>query len=239
MNVFDCHFHIETGLEKYDIETAGKNIIFNSIESYKEHHSQATRQDTVTLIFDYKERFDEVRSIVNGGGIHALKIHSRIQKLAEDDYPELIERMVEFDPRIPIIVDAFFFGDDLEYQPSLPFIVKLARRFPDIPVVVAHCGGYEVMKFFYHLRKLPNIYFDLSISLAYMRSTSVYADFKNLINFGDRGKVMFGTDYPFITPSRQLGVFNEMADELNMPAEKRNEILYTNALSVFSPTLVS
>ncbi|MBX2905395.1 MAG: amidohydrolase family protein [Taibaiella sp.] len=239
MNVFDCHFHIETGLEKYDIETSGKNIIFNSIESYREHHSLASKHDTVSLIFDYKERLDEVKSIVDGGGINALKIHSRIQKLAEADYPALIEKMIAFDPKTPIIVDAFFFGDDLEFQPSLPFIVKLARQFPEIPVIVAHCGGYDVMKFFYHLRKLPNIYFDLSISLAYMRSTSVYADFKNLINFGERGRVMFGTDYPYIVPSVQLGVFNQMADELNMPSEKRNEILYTNARSVFSSSLVS
>jgi predicted TIM-barrel fold metal-dependent hydrolase len=233
MNVFDCHFHIETGLDRYDINIAGKNVIFNSFGSYHQFKGQVGEQDSTSLIFDYRNNFDEVRQLMTARKIDALKIHNRVQQIAAADYPVLMEHLEEANPALPIIIDAFYFGDDLEFQPDLANIISIARRFPNNPVIVAHCGGIEILKYFYHLKSLDNIFFDLSFSLAYLKNTSVYTDFKNLIKYGNRDNIMFGTDYPFVSAKLQLDAFTEIADEMNVTEQAREKMLYSNAVSVF------
>jgi len=233
MNVFDCHFHIETGLERYDIDVAGKNIIFNSFDSYYQYKDKATDADSISLIFDYREHFEDIMEILQTKKIAALKIHNRVQKIGAADYPLLLEQLEEAKPTVPIIVDSFYFGDDLEFQPNLRNIINIAKKLPDVPVIAAHCGGIEILKYFYHLKSLENIFFDLSFSLAYLRHASVYTDYKNLIKYGNPGKILFGTDYPFVNAKLQLDAFTEIANEMNISETAREQILFSNAAKLF------
>lgn len=234
MKIFDSHCHIETGLEKYNIDTESKNIIFNSIESYRRFADKVAAPDVISIVFDYRSNYEAVKEIVAAGKVKALKIHSKIQKISEKDYPVLMAKLAELNTRLPIIIDAIYYGDELEFQPSLQYIIAIAKQFKDNPIIVAHSGGYDVLKYFYHLKTLPNIYFDLSLSLSYMRHTSIFADFKNLIRFGDSSKILFGTDYPTIDPKTHLDVFMEVSKELNLSEEAIHQILFSNSKALFS-----
>ena len=33
--VFDAHVHVDKGLDGYDLEVSGKNLIFNDVDSYR------------------------------------------------------------------------------------------------------------------------------------------------------------------------------------------------------------
>ncbi len=233
MKIFDCHCHIENGFQQYNIEVAGRNIIFNTIESYQQHKNELSEADALTLVFDYRNNFELVKKSADEKKIAALKIHSRIQKIQEEDYPVLIERLENLNPVLPIIIDAFYYGDDLEFQPNLKYIIEIAKKFPSCPIVVAHCGGYEVLKYFYHLKSLENIYFDLSFSPAYLKNTSVYADFKNLIKFGNENRLMFGTDFPFINAKEQLNSVLQILEECRIKEGTSNRILFSNAAELF------
>lgn len=238
MNIFDCHFHIETGLINYNLDNVfGKNVIFNYVDNYFTYKDKLSATDTVSLIFDYQNNFDIIKELLTNNKLNALKIHSRIQHLAEIDYPSLLNALMIADPKVPVIVDAFYFGDDLEYQPSLKFIVNLAKKFPHLPVIVAHSGGYEVLKYFYHLKTLQNIYFDLSFSLTYLKNTSVNKDFANLIQYGNPEHLIFGTDYPFINAKNQFNAFIEIADQVNLSVVNREKILFSNSLELFTKNL--
>lgn len=239
MRVFDCHFHIEKGLTNYDIAVSGKNVIFNSFESYHQHKALVREEDSLSLIFDYRNNLAELKQLHDAGEIDALKIHHRIQKLKVSDQAELLRHLQELNPRVPIIIDAFYFGDDLECQPSLAAIVAVAKQHPALPVIVAHSGGIETLRYFYHLKVLDNIYFDLSLSLAYLRDTSVYPDLKNLLRHGNPARIMFGTDYPFISASKQLGVFNEIATDLGKTEEEKDMMLYQNAVRLFKSRILN
>jgi len=233
MKIFDSHCHIETGLEKYNISVSGKNIIFNSIDSYNKFHFELKPEDSLTLIFDFRENMDLVRRLVDEKKIDALKIHSRIQKIRKEDYPELLETLNSLKPDIPFVVDAFYHGTDPEIQPSLEFIIELAKKYSSLPVVVAHSGGIHVSEYFRRLKSIRNIYFDLSFSLSYLRQSPVYADFKKLVSEGDENKIIFGTDYPFIDPVQQLNLLVEIFDESGINKSAREKILYSNARNIF------
>lgn len=239
MRVFDCHFHIEKGLANYDIAVNGKNVIFNSFESYHQHKTLLKEEDSLSLIFDYRNNLAEFKQLHDAGKIDGLKIHHRIQKIKIADQAELLHHLKELNPQVPIIIDAFYFGDDLECQPSLAAILAVAKQHPAIPVIVAHSGGIETLRYFYHLKVLDNIYFDLSLSLAYLRETSVYPDLKNLLRHGNTSRIMFGTDYPFISAAQQLEVFHEMATDLNKTEEEKDKMLYQNAVRLFKSRILN
>src|SRR5579872_6316422 len=132
MKIFDCHVHIENGLNAYDLEDVGRrNIIFNSFESYNANRSKVPATDTISLIFDSINNLKGVLNEIKTNNISALKIHSRIQKLEEKDYPLITEHLKQVPNNIPVIIDAFYYGDDLEHLPSLAYIIKWAKLFPE------------------------------------------------------------------------------------------------------------
>ena len=149
MNIFDCHLHIEKGLEDYDLEVASGNVIYNSIDSYKENYAKANGFHK-SLILDYKNNFEFCLNEGQEKRIVAFKIHSRIQKIREIDYPSLAVSISCDNKNLPIIYDAFYFGRELQFQPSLAGLIHLIESHPNRNFIVAHAGGYEILKYFFH-----------------------------------------------------------------------------------------
>lgn len=225
--VFDCHLHIENGLEKYNFPLGNANIIFNYVENYKKYKDLYSGYYH-SLIFDYQNHFEYIKQLVHEKKIRALKIHSRLQKFNESRYPEIIDKLKELNTNVPVIYDGFYYNSDLEYQPSLKGLITMAKALPDNKFIIAHSGGIHVLEYFFHLRDLGNIGFDLSFSLQYLSDTSCYVDLVKLIKYSNRQNVFFGTDYPSADPSFQIGVLRKIFDELKLTNEERDEILNKN-----------
>ena len=235
MKIFDGHTHVEQGRAAYDLKGVTRwNVIFNSIESYSVHRHLLKRGDSATLLFDYQKAYDVVARELKAGRVQALKIHARTQRLGKKDYPALEKRLASLRTKRPVIYDAFYYGDDLQHQPSLEHLIRLATVFPEIPFVVAHSGGYEVLKYFFHLRPLANIHYDLSFSLHYLHDTSCFQDLVKLIQFTDKSKILFGSDYPWVFPKRQLAILKGIFQKLRLAKVDQEKILYHNADRLFS-----
>ncbi len=81
-------------------------------------------------------------------------------------------------------------------------VIRFARLFPQIPLVCAHWGGGTI---FYELmpeiaRLMTNVYYDTAASL-YLYQDDIFS----LAARWAPGKVLFGTDFPLITPRRFIG----------------------------------
>jgi predicted TIM-barrel fold metal-dependent hydrolase len=224
---FDCHLHVEKGLEAYPFKDLKANVIFNSLESYQKHHSQYP-QFYHSLIFDFKNEWEEVKAIAQSGQLRAFKIHSRIQQLTEDDLEALVSAYQGVSRPIPIIYDAFYYGSALEHQPSLSFIIKLHNALPKTRFIIAHAGGYELLKYFFHLRGLNRVGFDLSFSLQYLHDSSVAADFKKLLRFIPPSRLFWGSDFPSADPQLQWSVLQNFFNELNLSCQARKQICFSS-----------
>lgn len=102
-------------------------------------------------------------------------------------------------------------------------LFPLIARFPELKMVCAHWGGGLP---FYALmpevkQSLDNVYFDSAAS-PYLYSAGVYNRVKDLVG---SEKILFGTDYPLISPKRLL---NEI-ETLNLSSTVNNQILGENA----------
>lgn len=234
MKIFDAHFHIDKGYGQCAVEVQHRNVIFNSLSQYRERAGEVNSNDVVTLVFDFKNDPDFVRSQIAEKKIKGIKIHSKIQQIADEDYPALFAELKKTDlSNMVVTVDAFYWGHDYAYQPNLKRIIELVELFPQTPFVIAHSGSIKVLEYFLHLRTLPNVYFDLSLSLAYLKYASVMQDFKVMLKFGNPDRIVFGTDYPAVTDKDQLDCFLALCEEVNMSEESKSKILFDNAYALF------
>jgi len=230
MGFFDCHIHVHQGLDGYNADMLDGNIIFNTIVDYKKYNIEFPNLHH-SLIFDSTVDLQFYDHLISNKKIRALKIHSRLQKISENDYNTLINSLQSLDSNIPIIYDAFYFGSDLNYQPSLKGLIQLIKAFPSRKFIIAHAGGYELLKYFFHLREFKNVGFDMSFSLQYLHDTSTSKDIIKLFKYTDSQRIFFGSDYPFADPQLQFENLNEYFDILNFNTKSIEGILKFNWLN--------
>ncbi len=102
-------------------------------------------------------------------------------------------------------------------------LYEIITAFPDLKIVCAHWGGGLP---FYALMPevkaaLKNVYFDTAAS-PFLYQPEIY---KQAVRLVGEDKILFGTDYPLIPPSRY---FKEI-DSLELPNKRKEKILGGNA----------
>ena len=178
-----------------------------------------------------KAGVDEARRLLAAGRIRGLKLHPPIQEFFPNDpvaYP-LYEVFAE--ARLPVIFHTGHSGIGtgmrggggirLKYGNPMP-IDDVAVDFPDMPIVMAHPSfpwQDEAISICLHK---PQVYIDLSgWSPKYFSPTLV--QYANTLL---KHKVLFGSDYPLLTPDRWLADFEKAAvrDEVRPLILKENAV---------------
>jgi predicted TIM-barrel fold metal-dependent hydrolase len=173
----------------------------------------------------------EARSLIASGSIRGLKLHPPVQQFHPNDriaYP-LYEVFAE--ARLPVLFHTGHSGIGtgmpggggirLKYGHPMP-IDDVAVDFPGMPIIMAHPSfPWQDEAISVCLHK-PTVYIDLSgWSPKYFSPTLIqYA------NTMLKHKVLFGSDYPWITPDRWLADF----EKIGFREEVRPLILKENAV---------
>lgn len=112
-------------------------------------------------------------------------------------------------------------GIKLKYTQPIPYVDDIAADFPELKIIMAHPAWPWQEEQLAILVHKPNVYMDLSgWSPKYFQPSLVqYAN--TLI----QDKVLFGSDYPVITPERWLRDF----EQAGFRDEVRRKILFDNA----------
>ena len=88
---------------------------------------------------------------------------------------------------------------------------KVARSFPSMRIVIAHMGQPWVHETVAVMFKNPNVYADLSARFG--RPWQLYNILQNVLDYGVRDRVLFGSDFPIFDPSDCLRRFRAMATD--------------------------
>jgi predicted TIM-barrel fold metal-dependent hydrolase len=175
----------------------------------------------------------EARRLVSSGRVRGLKLHPPLQQFDPNDrlaYP-LYEVFAE--ARLPVLFHTGHSGIGtgmpggggirLKYGNPMP-IDDVAVDFPEMPIILAHPSfpwQDEAISICLHK---PTVYIDLSgWSPKYFSPTLV--QYANTLL---KHKVLFGSDYPFITPDRWLADLEKTA----IREEVRPLILKENAVKL-------
>jgi len=177
------------------------------------------------------EAVSEARRLVSSGAVRGLKLHPPMQQFFPNDrmaYP-LYEVFAE--ARLPVLFHTGHSGIGtgmrggggirLKYGHPMP-IDDVAVDFPDMPIIMAHPSfPWQDEAISVCLHK-PQVYIDLSgWSPKYFSPTLV--QYANTLL---KHKVLFGSDYPLLTPDRWLADF----EKIGIRDEVRPLILKENAV---------
>jgi len=109
----------------------------------------------------------------------------------------------------------------------IPYIDQVALDFPELVIVCGHVGYPWTEEMVAVARKHENVYIDTSAYTLKRLPPELVRFMKT--GTGQR-KVLFGTNYPMISPTRAL----EALDELGLTEDARRDFLHANAERVFN-----
>src|SRR5690606_19672846 len=112
----------------------------------------------------------------------------------------------------------------------------VARRFPDVRIIMAHLGHPYEGECIAVIRKHDHVYAD--ISALHYRPFQFYHSLMLVQEYGVWHKLLFGTDYPFTTANatlETLGQLNEMfatSEVGQLRMEAIHEMIHRDTLGI-------
>lgn len=169
----------------------------------------------------------ELRRAVRDLGFRALRVVPWLWGLPPNDrryYPLFAECV---DLGVPFCTQVGHTGPlrTSETGRPIPYLDDVALEFPELTIVAGHIGYPWTTEMIAVATKYPNVYIDTSAYTA-RRYPSELVDY---LRRNGRRKVLFGTNYPMITPAKCL----EHLDDLALDPETRDLFLHDNAARVF------
>lgn len=165
----------------------------------------------------------ELRRAVTELGFRALRIVPWLWGLPPNHrlYYPLLAECVELG--IPFMTQVGHTGPlrTSETGRPIPYLDDVALDFPDLVIVAGHIGYPWTAEMIALATKYPNVYIDTS---AYV-SHRYPAELVGYLRGHGRRKVLFGSNYPMITPAQAL----RRLDELGLDDEARDLFLGGNA----------
>jgi predicted TIM-barrel fold metal-dependent hydrolase len=89
-------------------------------------------------------------------------------------------------------------------------IDEVASRYPDLRIVIAHMGHPWVLDCVVVVRKHPNVFAD--VSALHPRPWQLYNALRAAIEYRVWPKLLFGSDFPFFTPTETAAGLRAVAD---------------------------
>lgn len=173
------------------------------------------------------EAVREARRCVRQLGFKGIRIIPWLWNLPPNDrryYPVYAE-CVELG--VPFLLQVGHTGPLRPSEPGrpIPYLDDVALEFPELVIVGGHIGYPWTNEMIALATKYENVYIDTSAYIP-KRFPRELVDY---MRGSGRKKVMFGTNYPMLTPAMCL----EGLDGLGLDEEARSMYLYRNAQRVF------
>lgn len=171
----------------------------------------------------FESELDRIKS----AGLPGIKLHPMYQEFVIDDpalfplYRAIAERG---------LVCLFHAGWDIAYpesdQAAPDRILNLHQAIPELKIVAAHLGGWQVWdEVTRHLLGLP-IYLDTSFSIREAKTS----EFRRILDNHPPEYLLFGTDSPWLDQKEEL----EAWKTLDIPSELKEKIFFKNAERLLS-----
>jgi hypothetical protein len=160
-------------------------------------------------------------------GLRGIKLLPMYAGFTPDDV--LLDPLWEYatQHRLPVLLHTgTTFVAQAPLDCTLPRLIdRVAMRFPDVKIIMAHLGHPYEGECVVTIRKHPNVYAD--VSALHYRPFQLYHSLMLVQEYGVWSKVLFGTDYPFTTVDASIeGIrgLNRMLDGTALPRLDAREI---------------
>ena len=183
-----------------------------------------------------KAAVEELERSVLSLGLRGLKLHPIHQAFFPDD-PAFIPLFAKAEELgIPVLMHSGYAaaganapgggGFELAYSRPIPHVDSLAARHPDLTIIMAHPAWPWIQEQVAVALHKSNVFIDLSGWAPRYIPKELISEASGRL----RKKVLFGSDYPYISPVTWL----EQFQELDIRDESRPLILHDNAARILN-----
>jgi uncharacterized protein len=111
---------------------------------------------------------------------------------------------------------------------------EVARKFPDVKMILAHLGHPYEGETVAVIRKHPNLFAD--VSALYYRPWQLFHSLMLVHEYNVWDKLLFGTDFPVTTVAETVDGLRSLTDvkvnRFSLPAEQIEALIYRDALAL-------
>ncbi len=245
--IVDAHSHlpkdgkIKTLLNNMDKLNVQKNILVintqKEFELFKENIDDLKanlKRFGILIGLDYNNPLylNNLEYLKQNSIKYGIKLHSRYMNITEKDFINVFEAVKKSNTDI-ILVDCFPFGPNYKTHIGIELGIELAQAFKDKKIVLAHSGGIDILRCMLLTRSLSNVYYDLSLTVPYLFNTSIHNDIIHFIKYTSN-RIMYGSDYPDFSIEDSKEKFYTLFKEMELDDNKVMQIMYKNALDIYS-----
>ncbi|MBI5179008.1 MAG: amidohydrolase [Nitrospinae bacterium] len=178
-----------------------------------------------------RQLVEDVAPYLDCGLFRGVKLHPRRENFSPLD--ERLFPLYEVIAKRGSVINFDVFGHSayLPMDQLRPTVFdRLAKKFPELKMVLSHCCTPWVMEAFFAAKSNPNVYLDCSFIIERFRGSSVTMDLLYTARHLDQ-KLLFGSDFPEEQVNRYLSLarveFKDLAEE------KKANIFGLNAVKVY------
>ena len=173
------------------------------------------------------------RRMFEEDGLYGIKLHPFVSREDLDD-PRFFPVFEIMEGLGRILICHPGSGPNFGQHDGALRIERILKRFPRLPVVIAHCGAVEYQEYAALADSHPNVYFDTAMNCVHTHVFEQNCPGRGFFErFGER--ILFGTDFPNIPydyghqidgvrkfaldPETEAGIFGGNAERLLSGAE--------------------
>lgn len=187
-------FHIQRGI-----------LILNTrreLELFQEYFEGVEEyQDILRVVVGINKNEDYIREgyelCKRLGQLYMVKLHPRLYGITEETEDWYMNILEEKRPDV-IVIDDFFYGDWNKPDYVMQFITRVAQKFQESKIVVAHSGGVDLLRHVMFTKVHKNVFYDLSLTCNYLKETTAVLNIPWELKYLPK-RVMLGSDYPDYT----------------------------------------
>ncbi len=167
---------------------------------------------------DWEEEIEQIKR----AGMLGVKLHPDYQNFDPDDralFPMYEKLQAEG------LIVLYHAGDDISFPPpgraTPKRLSNLVGHFPDLRVIAAHLGGFEMWDAVEEYLVGKDLYFDTSYTFGYLKTERIL----KIMERHGFDRILFGTDSPWKDQREEI----QNILRLDIPDEAKRKILRENA----------
>lgn len=193
----------------------------------------------ISISRDINEQLLQLQKHIEAGVVVGIKLYPGYENFYPTD--DRLQPVYEFCLKLHVPV-VFHTGllmvgsSGVEQQTHPANTDEIARKFPQLTIVMAHCGNPWIAEAASIMAQRRNVYADLSAyftefeQISEKERSDFHQKMKELTHIaGDFKKCLFGTDWPLYSQKEYLAA----VQELPMNDEERELVFSKNAIKVF------
>lgn len=250
--IVDAHLHIsENGgwiggkynaslpllLEQMDTGGVSKGVIMGLAQLNQNEYLRRACEEHRGVLYamagfnPMTQELSAVRDYLSHDAFKGIKLHPRRDNYSPMD-PRALTVYEEAEEKGWVITfDVFGHSTHLPLEELRPTVFdRLAKCFPKLKIVLAHCCVPWVLEAFFVAKSNPNLYLDCSFIIERFRGSGVMQDLLYTAQHLDR-KLIFGSDFPEEQVHRYLSMAKIEFKDLQ--EEKKSNIFGLNAIQVY------